>query len=98
MEWKPINDIVSWAWHGQYFAAKLRCGVALARYRKTKDETHQQSAVTHLTEARRCWPKLVEHVERFNVPVMPNQFDPEYSWRKQLPLVERDIDIASKDL
>lgn len=93
-----LNDIVSWAWHGRYFAEKLRGGVALARYRKTKDEAYQQAAVTHLTEAQRCWLKLVEHVEKYNVPVMPYQFDREYSWRKQLPLVESDIEIASRDL
>lgn len=91
-----LNDIVSWAWHGQYFAQKLRGGVALARYRKTLDKPYQQSAVNYLTAARRCWLKLVEHVEKYNKPVIPYQFDPEYSWRKQLPLVEQDINIACK--
>ena len=91
-----LNDIVSWTWHGQYFSQKLRGGVALARYRKTKNKTDQQAAVSHLTDARNCWLKLVEHVEKYNVPVMPYQFDSEYSWRKQLPLVEKDIESANK--
>ncbi len=29
---------------------------------------------------------------------MPYQFDPRYSWRKQLPLVQKDIDIANEVL
>jgi hypothetical protein len=91
-----VNDIVAWAWHGQYFAHKLRGGVALARYRKSGHEEDQLSAVAQLTQARDCWLKLVERVEKYNVPVMPYQFDPEYSWRKQLPRVDEDINIARK--
>lgn len=93
-----LNDIVCWTWHGRYFAQKLRGGVALARYRQTKDAAYQQEAVSCLTVARDCWLKLVEHVEKYNVPVMPYQFDSEFSWRKQLRLVEKDIELAKKDL
>ncbi len=93
-----LNDIKSWAWHGQYFAHKLRGGVALARYRKSGDRARQREAVEALSTARDCWMKLVEHIERYNVPVMPYQFDPQFSWRKQLPLVEKDIEVARKRL
>ncbi len=41
---------------------------------------------------------LIKHVERFNEPVTPYQFDPEFSWRKQLPLVEKDIELARRKL
>ncbi|MFC1766519.1 hypothetical protein ACFL6U_31125 [Planctomycetota bacterium] len=93
-----LNDIRSWTWHGRYFAQKLRGGVALARYRKTKDKQYQQAAVRYLTTAKECWLKLIEHVERYNVPVMPYQFDKQWSWRKQLSLIERDIKIAGENL
>ena len=93
-----LNDIRSWAWHGRYFAHKLRGGVALARYWKNRDKQFQQDAVKHLTDAKDCWLQLIEHVERYNVPVMPYQFDSEFSWRKQMSLVERDINLARKDL
>jgi len=93
-----LNDIVCWTWHGRYFAQKLRGAVALARYRKDKNKTDQQAAVTHLTQANECWLKLVEHVEKYNVPVMPYQFDREYSWRKQLTRVEQDIRTAEQGL
>ena len=91
-----LNDIVCWTWHGRYFAQKLRGCVALARYRQTQDATYQEEAVSCLTAARDCWLKLVEHIEKYNVPVMPYQFDSEYSWRKQLTLVEKDIELAKK--
>lgn len=55
-------------------------------------------AVQYLTAAKDCWLQLTEHVERYNVPVMPYQFDSEFSWRKQLSLVERDIKLASENL
>ena len=89
-----LNDIRSWSWHGRYFAQKLRGSVALARYRKTKDKQQQAAAVQYLSAAKACWLQLVEHVERYNVPVMPYQFDQEFSWRKQLSRVERDIRMA----
>jgi len=89
-----LNDIRSWAWHGRYFAQKLRGAVALARYWKTKDKQQQVAAVQYLSAAKDCWLQLGEHVERYNVPVMPYQFDQEFSWRKQLRLVERDIEVA----
>lgn len=50
----------------------------------------------------RFWESLldmmVEHVEKYNVPVMPYQFDSAYSWRKQLPLIEKDMKIAETNL
>ena len=93
-----LNDIRSWTWHGRYFAQKLRGGVALARYQKTKDKQYQQTAVQYLTAAKDCWLQLIEHVERYNVPVMPYQFDSKFSWHKQLSLVERDIKLAGENL
>ncbi len=92
-----LNDIVCWTWHGRYFAQKLRGAVALARYRKDKNKADQQAAIAHLTKARDCWLELVEHVEKYNVPVMPYQFDQEYSWRKQMPRVEQDIRSAERN-
>ncbi|TWU44219.1 hypothetical protein Q31b_17550 [Novipirellula aureliae] len=92
-----LNDIICWTWHGRYFAEKLRGAVALARYRKDKNVADQQAAIAHLTKAKACWLELVEHVEKYNVPVMPYQFDQEYSWRKQLPQVEQDIRIAERN-
>ena len=91
-----LNDIICWTWHGRYFAQKLRGAVALARYRKDKNIVDQQAAIAHLTKARDCWLELVEHVEKYNVPVMPYQFDQEYSWRKQLSRVEQDIRSAEQ--
>ena len=34
-----LNDIVSWAWHGQYFAEKLRGGVAWPAIGRRKDKS-----------------------------------------------------------
>jgi len=89
-----LTDIEAWSWHGKYFAAKLRGGVALARFRKTGDGAQQQFAIAQLTEALSCWKELVRCVETYNVTVMPYQFDKAFSWRKHTPIAEHDIEIA----
>ena len=56
----------------------------------------QQEAIEQLTTALAHWKELSESVERYNVAVMPYQFDPEFSWRKHISDVENDIILAEK--
>lgn len=91
-----LNDIDSWVRHGLYFAAKLRGGVALQQFRTSGEAKNQQEAIKQLTLALTHWKDLTASVEKYNVPVMPYQFDSEFSWRKHIPEVENDIKIAAK--
>lgn len=89
-----LTDIEAWVTYGYYFASKLRGGVAHARYQKTGDPDEQQIAVNRLEEALLHWEKLCELVEEYNNPVIPYQFDKEFSWRKHLKDAQHDIEIA----
>jgi hypothetical protein len=93
-----LTDIEAWCAYSDYFAAKLRAGVALATARATQDLKQQQRAVTELETALTHWKRLASLGERFNrLPVLSNSADP-FSWAALLPAVERDIELAKASL
>ena len=92
-----LTDLEFWANYGFYFATKIKAGVALEKFRKGIDPKGQQSAVEILTAAKDYWVRMVELAERYNVPVMPSQFDPKFSWRKHIVDAEHDITIAKEN-
>ncbi|MEO1450801.1 MAG: hypothetical protein AAFV07_14830, partial [Bacteroidota bacterium] len=89
-----LTDIETWAYYGFYFAAKIRGGIALHLFRTAGDKADQTEAISQLEKGVTHWQKMVELVETYNVPVFPYQFDPEFSWRKHLESVNRDVKIA----
>ncbi|MFY0687449.1 MAG: hypothetical protein JXQ90_09800 [Cyclobacteriaceae bacterium] len=93
-----LNDIEAWSHHGLYFAAKLRGAVALAQFRQEQAPDKQSEAVEHLTKALAHWKNLTETMERHNLPVIPYQFDPDFSWRKHIEDAERDVEIAQQNI
>jgi hypothetical protein len=93
-----LTDIEAWCAYSDYFAAKLRAGVALATARATQDVKQQQRAVTELERALTHWKRLGSLGERFNrLPVLSNSTDP-FSWAALIPAVERDIELARASL
>tara|TARA_Y100001980_G_C14556908_1_gene353358 strand:+ start:128445 stop:130562 length:2118 start_codon:yes stop_codon:yes gene_type:complete len=88
-----LTDLEFWANYGLYFASKVRGGIALEQFRKGKMDSNDE-AVRHLEESKTYWQKMAEHAEKYNVEVMPHQFDKEFSWRKHLEDVDKDIVIA----
>ena len=93
-----LNDIRAWSHHGLYFASKIKAGVALQRYREQSNQVDKDEAIKHLQNALTHWENLVESVEKYNVEVFPYQFDQEFSWRKHIVDVERDIEIAKASI
>ncbi|MEO8173545.1 MAG: hypothetical protein ABI581_10695 [Sediminibacterium sp.] len=91
-----LTDIEAWAHHGKYFALKLRGAVALARYAKDKNEAEKLLAIKYLEEGLVQWQLLTADVEKYNLPVIPYQFDPTFSWRKHIADVREDIETAKK--
>lgn len=91
-----LNDIFAWSYYGFYFTSKIKAGVALEKYRQTKDKKFQQQAITELEQGSIHWKKLTEVMEKYNVSEMPYQFDPNFSWRKHIVDVEKDIEIAKR--
>ncbi len=91
-----LNDIEAWGYYGLYLAEKLRGGTFLEAYRKSGKEGAQFKAVLHLEKALEHWKDLTKAMERYNVSVLPNQFDQQFSWRKHIKDAEQDILIAKE--
>jgi hypothetical protein len=99
-----LDDLATWAYLSQYFAGKLRAGVALQTFRISGDKTHQQKAITLLESCMTDWKKICEITGRHynEVPYVddpstgrdPNNDARTFSWCKYFPQVERDISVA----
>jgi len=93
-----LTDIEAWCAYSDYFAAKLRAGVALARARAGQDLKQQRRAVAELEKALQHWRRLAELGGRFNhLPVLSNSREP-FSWDSLTAQVERDITLAKAPL
>jgi hypothetical protein len=93
-----LTDLEAWCAYSDYFAAKLRAGVALATARAKQDLKQQQRAVTELETALTHWKRLADLGGRFNqLPVLSNSIDP-FSWASLTPAVEKDIEVAKAPL
>ena len=80
-----LTDIEAWCAYSDYFAAKLRAGVALARARAEQDLKQQQRAVAELETALAHWKRLADLGGKFNqLPVLSNSKDP-FSWASLTP-------------
>jgi hypothetical protein len=96
-----IEDVQAWAYLSLYFADKLRAGVALETFRKTKVKVQQTKSVALLESAARRWAKLVEVTKQHYNPIPAvqlsrSQNDPDavFSWERYSDQVKRDIQIA----
>jgi len=96
-----IEDVQAWAYLSLYFADKLRAGVALDTFRKTKVKEQQSKSVTLLESAARHWSQLVEVTKQHYNPIPAvqlsrSQNDPNaiFSWERYSDQVKRDIQIA----
>jgi hypothetical protein len=93
-----LTDLEAWCAYSDYFAAKLRAGVALATARARQDLRQQQRAVTELETALTHWKRLADLGGRFNqLPALHNSIDP-FSWASLIPAVAKDIELAKAPL
>ncbi len=90
-----LADIAAWSYHANYLAAKIKGGVALARFRRSGDSKEKDAAIQHLQHAMDHWLQLTDEIEKYNAFPIPYQFDQHFSWRKHIVDVEKDIKIAS---
>ena len=97
-----IADIQAWAHLSLYFAEKLRAGVALETFRRTKASRRKEEAVMRLKKAAVHWGDLVAATARHYHPIPAVQLsrsagdDALFSWGQYGPQVRRDIEIASQ--
>ncbi|MBD2757199.1 hypothetical protein [Spirosoma validum] len=102
-----LADLEAWAYLSQYFADKLRAGVALHTYRLSQNKAQQQQAVALLTKCLTHWRKVSEitashyqevpYIEGYRVKDKASMDARYFSWTKYLPQVERDIQLAQKN-
>jgi hypothetical protein len=93
-----LADIEAWCAYGDYFAAKLRAGVALAKARAEQDLKQQQRAVAELETALTHWKRLADLGGRFNQLPVPSNSEMPFSWASLTPAVEKDIELAKAPL
>ncbi len=93
-----LADIEAWCAYGNYFAAKLRGGVALATARAKGNVEQQRRAVAELEKALVHWKRLAEVTEQFNQLPVPANWRSPFSWTLLIPEVERDIEAAKAPL
>ncbi len=92
-----LDDLRAWAYLSHYFAAKLRGGVALHRFRLHGESEDQACAVGFLTEAADHWEQVAkvtdEHYRR--VPYFEREgVDFRFSWSDCRQAVQDDIEVA----
>ncbi len=93
-----LTDVEAWGAYGNYFAEKLRAGVALATARAKQDPKQQAAAIAALERALVHWRRLAELGGKFNrLPVLSSAREP-FSWAALTPAVERDLALALNSL
>ena len=93
-----LTDIEAWVAYGNYFAEKLRAGVALATARAKNDAKQQATAIAALERALAHWQRLAELGGKFNrLPILSSSKEP-FSWASLSSAVKRDIEISRKPL
>jgi hypothetical protein len=93
-----LTDIEAWCAYANYFAAKLRGGVALAYARKNDDAAQQALAIRAFESGLTHWRRLSALGGRYNqLPVLSNSRKP-FSWASLTPEVEKDLEISRKAL
>jgi hypothetical protein len=94
-----IGDLEAWLALTRYFAAKLRGGIALHRYRTAGDVAQKQKAVAELEAGVVNWKAVIAATDpRYReVPYIwrdRQNYELRFSWKNHLADVEQDLEIA----
>ncbi len=99
---QELDDIETWALLSRYFADKLRAGVALQFFRTHGKVKDKENAIHYLKNCLTIWKKISEVTDKnyYEVPYFMSNVKEDnpqldnFSWKKFLPEVERDIEAA----
>lgn len=90
-----IADINAWGRLSRYFALKLRAGVALETFRRTKNQGEKAKAVNLLEQAAKEWDEVIAITRPlYNEIPLIHTGERKFSWAEYRADVQRDIDIA----
>lgn len=91
---ETLGDIRAMALLGQYYAGKIRGATELALFRQTKDSTHQEAAIAHLTQAASFWGQYTAlAASLYKNPLWTNRVGT-VDWVALANEVAQDIEIA----
>ena len=97
-----LADVRTWAHLSLYFADKLRAGVALETFRKSKVAENREQAVSLLKKAGMHWAAVAAVTEAHYLAVPAVQLsrsaeadEAMFSWRQYQEQADRDIQIAA---
>jgi len=96
-----IADVQAWAHLSLYFAYKLRAGVELETFRKTKAGEQKTKAILLLENAALQWKQIIKVTQQHYNPVpavqlsrLKQKHKAVFSWEQNSEQVKRDIQIA----
>jgi hypothetical protein len=98
-----LDDLETWGYLSLYFADKLSAAISLHTYRQSGNAAEKKKAVKLLSRCLTSWEKLSDITARHyrEVPYIDElgygqayRDAQTFVWRKYLPQVARDIDIA----
>jgi hypothetical protein len=102
---QELADLEIWGWLSRYWGYKIKAGIATEFYRRSGDQQELTKALTFLDQAKDSWKKLATIGARHYRPVpywesrvfgFNNAGWNYFSWKKYMPEVERDFQLASK--
>jgi hypothetical protein len=85
-----LDDCIGMSMLGEYYAAKIRAAVALARFEHSRDPTDKANAVTHINAAFEACTRYVDHSQvRYHAQMLARSglFD----WAAMLSNAQRDV-------
>ncbi len=93
-----LSDIRSMALLGKYYACKINGATQLALYRETREVSYQEASVKQLTNALEYWKAYTSNaMQQYKNPLWLKRVG-HIDWVKLTREVERDIEIAGKEL
>lgn len=99
---QELDDIQIWALLSRYFADKLRAAVALQLFRTQGKNKDKENALRYSENCLQIWKEIAEITDRnyYEAPYFKSNIKEDnphvdnFSWKKYLGEVERDIEIV----
>ncbi|TWU30581.1 carbohydrate-binding family 6 protein [Novipirellula artificiosorum] len=94
---KTLSDIRCMAYLGKYYAHKIRGATELAFYRENHEKSHQDRAMTEVTQAAEYWKLYMDlAMKQYKNPLWTNRVG-HVDWKKLYQEVLHDIEIVKSE-
>ncbi len=89
-----LADIEAWSWYAEYFANKIRAGLALADYR-INDNDRRKEAISYLEKCVNDWTRYADATTKYHKESFLYHTKEDFDWYGMLDYVNRDLDLAA---